>query len=75
MAQANLGVMYEHGHGVRLDLVQAQMWFMLSASYFRASEAKNRGIAIRNRDQLAAKMTPEQVMEARRLAREWLAGQ
>ena len=58
MAQANLGVMYERGHGTRQDFVQAQMWFMLSASYFRASEAKSRGLVIRNRDQLAAKMTP-----------------
>ena len=58
MAQANLGVMYERGHGTRQDFVQAQMWFMLSASCFRASEAKNRGLVIRNRDQLAAKMTP-----------------
>ena len=38
---------------------------------FRASEAKNRGLVIRNRDQLAAQMTPEQIAEARRLAREW----
>ncbi len=71
MAQANLGVMYEHGHGVRQDFVQAQMWYILSASFFRASEAKNRGLVIKNRDQLAAKMTTEQVLEARRLAREW----
>ena len=53
------------------DWVQAQMWFILSASFFRASEAKSRGLVIRNRDQLAAKMTPEQIAEARRLAREW----
>ena len=55
----------------RQDFVQAQMWFILSASFFRASEAKSRGLVIRNRDQLAAKMTPEQIAEARRLAREW----
>ena len=71
MAQANLGVMYEHGHGVPQDFVQAQMWFILSASFFLASEAKSRSIVIKNRDQLAMKMTSDQVAEARRLAREW----
>jgi len=29
---------------------------------------------IKNRDQLAAKMTPEQVAEARRRTREWRPG-
>jgi TPR repeat protein len=47
MAQANLGVMYELGHGVPQDLVKAHMWFALSAAGFPASEAKNRGIATR----------------------------
>ena len=72
MAQANLGVMYELGHGVKQDLVQAQMWFILSAAGFLASEAKNRGLAIKNRDLLAARMTQAQVAEARMLARQWL---
>jgi len=71
MAQANLGVMYERGHGVRQDFVQAQMWFILSASLFLASEAKSRGLVVRNRDQLARIMTPEQLAAARQLAREW----
>jgi hypothetical protein len=71
MAQANLGVMYERGHGVRQDFVQAEMWFILSASFFLASEAKSRGLVVKNRDQLARIMTPEQLAEARRLAREW----
>jgi TPR repeat protein len=63
--------MYEHGHGVPQDPVQAHMWYNLSASRFPASEAKSRGIASRNRDQIAAKMTAAQVAEARRLAHEW----
>ena len=73
-AQANLGVMYEHGHGAPQDLVEAEMWYILSASCFRASEAKSRGLVIRNRDQLAAKMTPVQLARARRRAREWRPG-
>jgi TPR repeat protein len=74
MAQANLGVMYEHGSGVTQDLILAYMWFSLSVAGFPASEAKNRGIATRNRDQLAATMTPAQIAEAQRLAKAWQPG-
>jgi len=71
MAQANLGVMYELGHGVPQDLVQAYMWFSLSVAGFPASEAKNRGIATRNRDEIAARMTPSQLADAQKLVRAW----
>jgi len=71
MAQANLGVMYELGHGVPQDLVKAHMWFALSAAGFPASEAKNRGIATRNRDEIAARMTADQLAQAQKLARAW----
>jgi len=64
-------VMYELGHGIAQDLVQAHMWFTLSAAGFPASEAKNRGIATRNRDEIAARMTPAQLAEAQKLARAW----
>ena len=70
MAQANLGVMYEHGDGVRQDFVQAHKWSLLSAMTFPASEAKSRGLVLRNRDQLAAQMTAADIAEARRLARD-----
>ena len=33
--------------------------------------AKSRGLVVKNRDQLARKMTPEQLAAARQLAREW----
>jgi len=59
------------GHGVAQDFVQAHMWFALSAAGFPASEAKNRGIATRNRDEIAARMTPAQLAEAQKLARAW----
>jgi TPR repeat protein len=71
MAQANLGVMYELGHGVAQDLVQAHLWFSLSVAGFPASEAKNRGIATRNRDELTARMTRAQLAESHKLARAW----
>ena len=68
-AQSNLGVRYDEGRGVPQDYVQAYMWFDLAASRF--SEAENRGKAVKNRDLFASKMTPAQLAEAQRLAREW----
>jgi TPR repeat protein len=63
-AQNNLGWMYEHGEGVPQDLVLAHMWFNLAA-------AQGHRIAEDYRDNLAKKMTPSQIAEAQRLAREW----
>ena len=67
-AQSNLGVMYAKGQGVSQGYVQAHMWFNLAASRFSASEAED---AVHNRDLAASKMTPAQLAEAERLAREW----
>ena len=63
-AQFNLGVKYDLGRGVPQDDVQAHMWFYLAAA---------QGIeqARKERDTLAERMTPAQVAEAQRLAREW----
>ena len=63
-AQFNLGNMYNEGHGVPQDYVQAHMWLNLAAS-----QGSDKGR--RNRDLAAAKMTPDQIAEAQRLAREW----
>jgi TPR repeat protein len=70
-AQHNLGHMYRVGLGVPQDYVQAHMWFNLAASRFPASERENRERAVKNRDIVASKMTPDQIAEAQRLAREW----
>ncbi len=63
-AQFNLGLMYSKGRGVLQDYVQAHMWANLAAA---------QGIedARKARDILAELMTPAQMDEARRLAREW----
>jgi TPR repeat protein len=63
-AQLGLGLMYDNGHGVRQDYVQAHMWFNLSGAQGDAD-------AIKKRDAVAAKMTPAQIAEAQKLAREW----
>jgi TPR repeat protein len=62
--QFNLGVMYENGQGVPKDYVQAHKWFELAAVQ-GDSEARKR------MDLVAEKMTPAQIAEAIRLAREW----
>ena len=68
-AQNNLGAMYSTGDGVLQDYVLAHMWFNLAASRFAPSP--DRDSAVTNRDRLAARMTPAQIAEAQRLAREW----
>jgi TPR repeat protein len=64
LAQRKLGLMYERGDGVPQDYVQAYMWYILGA----ANGAKPRAVL---RDALAKRMTPDQIDEAQKLAREW----
>ena len=68
-AQFNLGFMYGYGQGVPQDYVEAHKWFNLSSA--RATEKETRDMATKNRDIVAAKMTPAQVAEAQKLARDW----
>ena len=65
-AQNNLGVMYGTGRGVPTDDALAYMWFNLAAAqgYKKAQKI---------RDMAAELMTPDQIAEAQRMAREWLA--
>jgi TPR repeat protein len=63
-SQVSLGLMYNQGMGVPQDYVSAHMWFNLAAASGYAGAANSR-------DDVATKMTPEQVAEAQRLAREW----
>lgn len=70
-AQFNLGVMYKAGKGVPKDYVQAHLWFNLAASRFPEKKRNDREDAETLRDLVALKMTPGQIAEAQRLAREW----
>ena len=65
-AQYSFGVMYADGKGVTRDDALAHMWFNLAAEhgYERAQG---------NQDKAASQMTPDQIDEARRMAREWMA--
>ncbi|TFG58549.1 MAG: sel1 repeat family protein, partial [Deltaproteobacteria bacterium] len=70
-AQHNLGWVYFEGQGVPQDYVLAHMWFSLAVSRFPASEGEKREQAVKDRNIVASKMTPAQIAEAERLAREW----
>jgi len=70
-AQVNLGVMYSAARGTSQNYVQAHKWFSVAAAGYPASERQKRQQAMKNSELLAAKMSPEQIAEAQRLAREW----
>jgi hypothetical protein len=59
------------GEGAPEDCVEAHKWLNLAASHFPPSMAENREKALKMRDAVAAKMTPAQIAEAQKLAREW----
>ncbi len=68
-AQYNLGVMYDNGQGVPQDYVQAHMWYNLAAAGI--TPGGSRDIVVEHRDAVAKQMTPAQIVEAQRLARQW----
>jgi uncharacterized protein len=63
-AQTSLGFQYANGLGVQQDYVTAHMWFNLAA-------ARGNRDAEKDRDMIAAQMTPARIAEAQKLAREW----
>jgi TPR repeat protein len=70
-AQYNLAVMYDAGRGVLQDYVTAHKWYNLAASHFATWEADIGASATRSRDRLTTRMTPAQIAEAQKMAREW----
>ncbi len=64
-AQANLGLMYAKGQGLAQNYIQAYMWETLAAA--QGNENASKGLEI-----LEKKMSPAQLAEAQRLAREWM---
>jgi len=63
-AQFYLGIQSAYGEGGPLDLVQAHMWYSLAAGNGNAH-------APGYRDDLGRQMTPAQIDEAHKRAREW----
>lgn len=70
-AQLGLGLLTANGHGVAQDNIQAHMWFSLAIGRFEAWDQHRKSEAVKNRDIVAAKMTPAQIADAQKLAREW----
>ena len=65
-AYYDLGNAYSFGDGVDIDLVEAHRWYNLAAlAGLKSAQA--------DRAALAADMTPAEIADAQRLAREWLA--
>ena len=64
IAQVNLGYMYANGEGVIQDIVYAHMWLNIAAS------EGNETAKVYRDDVIAIGMTPSQIEEAQRLARE-----
>jgi TPR repeat protein len=67
-AQYKLGFMYYDGRGVPRDYVQAHMWFNLSAAQCSEDEDE---VVMKLRDLVAGMMTPQQIAQAQKLARNW----
>ena len=65
LAQYALGVIYREGQGVPEDWVRAYMWFNLAA-------VSGSGPGRKERNRLTKLLTPEQLAEAQRMAREWV---
>ena len=63
-AQYDLGLMYSEGKSVPQDYVEAHKWFSLAA-------AQGVRMATQFRKDVTRKMTPAQIAEAQRRAREW----
>ena len=62
--------MYADGRGVPQDNVEAHMWLNLAASRLTGDQREE---AATDRDAVAERMTPADLSEAQRRAREWHA--
>jgi TPR repeat protein len=67
-AMGALAIAYRNGEGVPEDIVRAHMWYNLQNSL--STKAYEQNIAKQMRDRMAAQMTPQQIEEAQKLARE-----
>ena len=63
-AQNKLGEVYSQGLGLPQSYLDAHMWFNLSGSQGNTD-------AIRNRNRMEQKMSPEQIVQAQEMARKW----
>jgi len=64
-AQYNLGIMYRDGNGVDRDNLASHMWFNIAVKNGSDDGSMEK-------DELEENMAPEQIAEAKKLAREWM---
>ncbi len=62
------GIAFATGRAGKIDLIEAHKWFNLAA-------AKGETAAAARREEIATEMSREEIAEALRAAREWLATQ
>lgn len=67
-AEASIGILFNFGKGVQRDYAQAYMWYERAAMH---SQGGNKDSIGEMRDGIAENLTPQQIAEAKRLAREW----
>lgn len=67
-AEASLGILFNFGKGVQRDYAQAYMWYERAVMH---AQGGNRDSIVEMRDGIAENLTPQQIAEAKRLAREW----
>jgi TPR repeat protein len=74
-AQYDLGTMYKDGQGVPQNYVEAHKWFNLATTTYNSRKYDDSRYdhddAVKARDVVAARMTPAQIAESQKLAREW----
>ncbi len=69
-AQHNLALLYKVGQGVPRVYKLAYMWFNIAASQLDIP-TETREVVVKERDNVASKMTSEQIAKANKLAWEW----
>ena len=65
-AQFALGLMYDSGRSVPQDFIRAHMWYTVAAAALSGDAGK---ISMKNRDDVASKMTAAQIGKAQEMAR------
>jgi TPR repeat protein len=68
--QYKLGLLLADGAGAPRDYVEAHRWLNIAISRMGADDF-GRDAAIKGRNAVAARMTPNQIAEAQKLARDW----
>jgi len=63
-SQFNLGVLYAGGEGVKFDIVEAYKWMTLALKQGHVEAARQRSV-------IAQRMTPPQIQEGEKRARDW----